>query len=258
MGTRQRDQLGFLLAVKNRRHRRCRALLAAQDRLEALFDQLPAHPVDHRWAGIQRIDDAAVAPSLAEFRDIGFEQNPRLQQPLRRTFPFTNQPFKLRTLLTAQPQTEEYWGDVNPANSIRDFLFGVNDGARATNIIAGKESPRNRPMADDSCCMSNTRRESLFARQNRRAPLISFESKTNATQATRYTSPDDVGRVCERRRVDATGGHLDTGDDMLASLLAKAVASVPDPLPGQLRGLQRLEALRHRLATNRYQLAVLG
>jgi hypothetical protein len=73
-------------------------LLAAQDRREALFDQLPAHPVDHRWAGIRRLDDDAVAPSLAAFRDIGFEQNRRLQQPLRRTSSWArSSPFKRTT-----------------------------------------------------------------------------------------------------------------------------------------------------------------
>src|SRR6266404_3788038 len=43
LGTRQGNQFGFLLAVKNPRHRRHRALLATQHRLEAFL---------HRCAGL--------------------------------------------------------------------------------------------------------------------------------------------------------------------------------------------------------------
>ena len=93
-GTRQGDQLGFLLAVKDRRHRRCRALLAAQHRLKALFHPLLAHPVDHRNTGIQSIDDLAVAPPLAGRRNICFQQDASFQEPPRRTFSFPYQAFQ--------------------------------------------------------------------------------------------------------------------------------------------------------------------
>ena len=66
------------------RNRRRRALLAAQHSLEAFFHQLLAHPVDHGCAGLQSLDDLAVTPPFAGFRDIGLQQYPRLQQPLRR------------------------------------------------------------------------------------------------------------------------------------------------------------------------------
>jgi hypothetical protein len=51
----------------------------------------------------QRLDNAAVAPSLTGFGDIGLEQDPRLQQPARRTFPFSNESLKLFAFLAAQP-----------------------------------------------------------------------------------------------------------------------------------------------------------
>jgi len=72
-GTSQGDQLGLFLAVENARHRRCRALFAAQNRLEPFFHQLLAHPVDHGWAGIQGLDDPAITPTLTGLRDIGFQ-----------------------------------------------------------------------------------------------------------------------------------------------------------------------------------------
>jgi hypothetical protein len=78
IGTRQGDQLGFPFTVKDRRHGRRCALLSAQHRLKAFFHQLPAHPVDHRCAGLQRLDNPAVAPSLTGLGDIGLEQDPRL------------------------------------------------------------------------------------------------------------------------------------------------------------------------------------
>src|SRR6267378_2119175 len=55
-GTSQRNQFGFLLAVKNPRNRRCRPLFATQHSLEAFFHQLLADPVNHRCAGLQRLD----------------------------------------------------------------------------------------------------------------------------------------------------------------------------------------------------------
>ncbi len=79
------------------------AWLAAQHGLDAVFHQLLAHPVNHRCAGCQSRDDLVVAPSFAGFRDVGRQQNPRLQQALRRVAPFPDQCFKQRTLAAAQP-----------------------------------------------------------------------------------------------------------------------------------------------------------
>src|SRR2546422_10810102 len=70
---------------------------------EALFHQLLACPVDHGWAGIQSLCNLAVTPSIPTFRDIGLEQCPRLQQPLRGALPFPNQRFKPFAFLATQP-----------------------------------------------------------------------------------------------------------------------------------------------------------
>src|SRR5205823_4394111 len=82
LGTGQGNQPGLLLAVKNPSNGRHRARLAAQHGLEAFF-QLFAHPVNHGWAGFQSFDDPVVAPPFASFRDIGLQQDPRLQYPAR-------------------------------------------------------------------------------------------------------------------------------------------------------------------------------
>ena len=58
-------------------------LLAAQHSLKALFHQLLAHPVKHRWTGIQSRDDPTVTPSFAGIRHIGLQQYARLQRSLR-------------------------------------------------------------------------------------------------------------------------------------------------------------------------------
>jgi hypothetical protein len=102
-GTSQRNQFGLFLAVKNPCNRRCRPLLAAQHSLEAFFHQLLADPVNHRCAGLQRLDDPVVTPAFAGLRHIGLQQYPCLQQPLRRALAFSYQPFELLAFLTAQP-----------------------------------------------------------------------------------------------------------------------------------------------------------
>src|SRR4029450_7871965 len=102
-GTRQRNQFGFLLTVKNGRNSRRCALLAAQHGLEALFHQLLAAPVDHGWAGIQGLNDPAITPTFTGLRDIGLQQYPGLQQPARRALSLPNQRFNLLALLAAQP-----------------------------------------------------------------------------------------------------------------------------------------------------------
>src|SRR5882672_11393839 len=103
LGTSQGNQFGFLLAVKNPSNPRCRPLLATQDSLEAFLRQLLSHPVNHRNAGAQSLDDPAVAPTCTGFRDIGLQQYSRLQQPLRRALAFPYQRFKPFAFLAAQP-----------------------------------------------------------------------------------------------------------------------------------------------------------
>src|SRR6476660_8904345 len=88
---------------KIRRNRRCRPLLAAQHRLEALFHQLFPHPVNHGNAGVQSLDNPAVTPAFTGFRDIGLQQYPRLEQLLSRALAFPYQRLKLLALLATQP-----------------------------------------------------------------------------------------------------------------------------------------------------------
>jgi ribosome biogenesis GTPase A len=52
--------------------------------------------------------------------------------------------------------------------------------------------------------------------------------------------------------------HESTRRDTLTALLAKAGKCVSDPSSGQSQKLARLAELRQRLATDRFQLAVLG
>src|SRR5271166_6875296 len=102
-GARQGDQLGFLLAVENTLHGWRLALFAVQNRLEALLYQLLAHAVDHGRAGVQGRDDLVVAPSWPCLRDIGLQQDARLQHPSRRPFSLSDQFLKLLAFLAAQP-----------------------------------------------------------------------------------------------------------------------------------------------------------
>ena len=73
----------------------------SQRKSTALFHQLLAQPVNHGWAGLQRFDDPTVAPAFPGFRDIGLQQDPRLQQPLRWALSFPDQGFKSLPLLRA-------------------------------------------------------------------------------------------------------------------------------------------------------------
>ena len=57
--------------------------------------RLSWNPVNHGRAGLRRFDDLAVAPAIASLRDIGLQQDPRLQEPLSRALSFPNQDFKL-------------------------------------------------------------------------------------------------------------------------------------------------------------------
>ncbi|NHH97503.1 hypothetical protein DYY66_0999 [Candidatus Nitrosotalea sp. FS] len=83
-GTRQRDQLGFRFAVKRPLPGRACLMPAPQNRLETLFDQLLAGAGDGGKAALQPRRDPAVGPRRAGLGAIGFQQNPRLHNPLRR------------------------------------------------------------------------------------------------------------------------------------------------------------------------------
>ena len=99
-GTSQRNQFGFFLAVKNPCNRRSPPLLAAQHSLEAFFHQLLPDPVNHRCAGLQRLDNPLVTPAFtasdtSAFNNVAFS-SPLAALPL-------HQRFELLTFLTAQP-----------------------------------------------------------------------------------------------------------------------------------------------------------
>src|SRR4029453_7567118 len=112
----ERDQLGLLLAVEYERHGRRLALLAAQNRCEALFHQLPADPIDHGRAGIQRRDDLVVTPPFAVIRNVGLQQNADLQQPPCRAFALPDQRLKLSALFGAQPHNVLLYRNLLPSH----------------------------------------------------------------------------------------------------------------------------------------------
>src|SRR5208337_4007692 len=74
-----------------------------------------------RCAGLQSLDDPAVASSVTRLRDIGLQQDPRLELLLRRAFSFPQQRLKPFTFLAAQPH------DI--------FLY--------RNLLAGHDRPRH-------------------------------------------------------------------------------------------------------------------
>jgi hypothetical protein len=81
LGTSQRDQFCFFLAVENPRNRRYRSLLAAQHSLEAFLHQLLPDPVNHGRAGLQRLDDPVVTPAFTGFGNVGLQQYPDITTP---------------------------------------------------------------------------------------------------------------------------------------------------------------------------------
>ena len=81
----QRDQFRFRRAIEYSWPSRFGIVLAVQNRLETFLDELPPRPLDSGDARIQRFSDPAVAPPLAGFRNIGFQQNARSREQLGRT-----------------------------------------------------------------------------------------------------------------------------------------------------------------------------
>ena len=110
------SQLARRNAIENARHGRRDALFAAQNRFETLFNQLLAHAVDHGCAGVQGRNDPAVAPPFASLRDIGLQQDARLQQPPRRAFSLADQRFKLLAFLAAQPHNVLLYRNLLPSH----------------------------------------------------------------------------------------------------------------------------------------------
>jgi hypothetical protein len=79
----QSDQLGFRGAVENPARGRFGIVLARQDGFEAFHDKLPSRSLDRRDAGVQRLGDPAVAPSLAGLRHVRFQKDASFGQQMR-------------------------------------------------------------------------------------------------------------------------------------------------------------------------------
>ena len=102
LGAGQSDQPGLLLAVERAAPAGAARALRLDGR-EPFFHQLLAHPINHGNAGLQSLDDPAVAPTFAGFRDVGLQQDARLQKPLRRALALADHRVELLTLFRAQP-----------------------------------------------------------------------------------------------------------------------------------------------------------
>jgi len=105
LGTGQGNQLGLLLAVKNPSNGRHRAAACGSTRPRSLLPPVVCAPGKPWMAGFQSFDDPLVAPPFASFRDIGLQQDPRLEYPARRALSFPNQGFKPFAFLAASRTT---------------------------------------------------------------------------------------------------------------------------------------------------------
>ena len=63
--------------------RRATIVLARQDGFEAFHDKVPSRSLDRRDAGVQRLGDPAVAPSLAGLRHVRFQKDASFRQQMR-------------------------------------------------------------------------------------------------------------------------------------------------------------------------------
>ena len=99
----QLNQTGLRLAVEDRRDRRSLTWLALQRGVKAILHQQLARATDRREAGLQRFDDAFVAPAIARIRNIGLEQNPRLEKLAGGPFALADHRLQRFALFGAQP-----------------------------------------------------------------------------------------------------------------------------------------------------------
>ena len=98
----QGNQFGLRRAVENSRTGRVRIVLARQRRLESFLHQLSSRVTDGVDAGIQGRCDFAVRPTFARLRRVGFEQDARLRDQLRRSLARVDHPLEALALLGAQ------------------------------------------------------------------------------------------------------------------------------------------------------------
>ena len=76
--------------------------LRVRTALETFLDKLPSRSLDSGDARIQRLGDPAIAPPLAGFRNIGFQQNTRFRDKLGRTLALADKLIELAPFLPAQ------------------------------------------------------------------------------------------------------------------------------------------------------------
>ncbi len=99
----QSDQLGFRGAVENPARGRFGIVLARQDGFEAFHDKAPSRSLDRRDAGVQRLGDPAVAPSLAGLRHVRFQKDASFRQQMRGALAPADKVGEPGALLFAQP-----------------------------------------------------------------------------------------------------------------------------------------------------------
>ena len=79
LGAGKRDQLCLCLAVKDALARRVGRVLAGQGSLQTFFHQLLSGASNGVGAGLQRLSNAAVAPTFTGCRCVSLQQYARLQ-----------------------------------------------------------------------------------------------------------------------------------------------------------------------------------
>src|SRR5215510_3630072 len=102
----ERDQLGLLLAIEDRRNRRRFALLAGQHRVEPLLHQLCPYALDHGDVGLECLADRLVRPALTSYALVGLEQDAGLQNGLGRRLAFRDQIVQSLSLVRVEPYQE--------------------------------------------------------------------------------------------------------------------------------------------------------
>src|SRR5215475_9085524 len=135
----ERDQLGLLLAIEDRRNRRRFALLAGQHRVKPLLHQLCPDALDHGDVGVECLADRLVRPALTSYALVGLEQDAGLQNGLGRSLAFRDQIVQSLSLVRVEPHQE---------------------------FLVGHGLP--------PCRMTPTGQESVFARKCNRPPTRRF------------------------------------------------------------------------------------
>ena len=99
----QGDQLGFRGAIENPPRGGVGIVLARQNGFKAFLDELPSRPLDRRDAGVQRLGNSAVAPSLARLRHVRFQQDAGFRQQMPGPLALADKFPEPGALLLAQP-----------------------------------------------------------------------------------------------------------------------------------------------------------